>query len=127
MRVELSRFAAVFLDSTARRFEPTRLHPLSDWQRSLRIWQLVEKAALSSTAAHAVEQSLGEARQRWTNAEGTLDDSAWNDLIAAVLTNEWNARGSDLTELEKAARDGLLEHVLSWHLHVLKQKIGEKP
>jgi len=127
VRVEPSRFAAVFLDSTARRFEPTRLHPLSDWQRSLRIWQLVEKAALSSTAAHAVEQSLGEARQRWTNAEGTLDDSAWNDWIAAVLTNEWNARGSDLTELEKAARDGLLEHVLSWHLHVLKQKIGEKP
>lgn len=127
VRVDPSRFAAVFLDSTARRFEPTRLHPLSDWQRSLRIWQLVEKAALSSTAAHAVEQSLGEARERWTNAEGELDDSAWNDWIAAVLTNEWNARGSDLTELEKAARDGLLEHVLSWHLHVLKQKIGEKP
>lgn len=127
VRVDPSRFAAVFLDSTARRFEPTRQHPLSDWQRSLRIWQLVEKAALSSTAAHAVEQSLGEARERWTNVEGALDDSAWNDWIAAVLTNEWNARGSDLTELEKAARDGLLEHVLSWHLHVLKQKIGEKP
>jgi len=127
VRVDPSRFAAVFLDSTARRFEPTRQHPLSDWQRSLRIWQLVEKAALSSTAAHAVEQSLGEARERWTNVEGALDDSAWNDWIAAVLTNEWNARGSDLTELEKAACDGLLEHVLSWHLHVLKQKIGEKP
>lgn len=122
--VEPSRYASVFLDSTARRFEPVQVHPLSEWDRRRAIWEKVGKAAPSLTAARAVEQSLREARERWTDADGALDldEAAWNDWVHAVLANEWNASGSDLQDLEQAARDGLLERVLSWHLHVLKPK-----
>jgi hypothetical protein len=121
IKVESSRFATVFLDSTARRFEPIRARPLSEWQRRQRVWQLVKAAASSSTAARAVEQALCEARERWTDPNGTLDEQAWRDWIHAVLANEWNANANDLKELEETARSGLLEEVLSWHLHVLKQ------
>ena len=132
--VEPSRYAAVFLDSTARRFDPVEVHPLSEWCRRRTVWKQVLKAAPSVTAVRAVEQSLREARERWTDADGKLklDETAWRDWVRAVLVNEWNASGDDLNELERAACDGscspsgtkqsLLERVLDWHLHVLKQK-----
>src|SRR5690606_34941396 len=129
--VEPSRYASVFLDSTARRFDPVEVHPLSEWSRRRSVWKQVLKTAPSVTAARAVEQSLREARDRWTDADGTLDETAWKAWVRAVLVNEWNASGPDLNELERAACEGagspsgtpqsVLERVLDWHLHVLKQ------
>jgi hypothetical protein len=81
----------------------------------------------SPAAARAVEQSLREARERWTDADGALDETAWSAWVRTVLANEWNANERDLKDLEQAARDGLLERVLSWHLHVLKQTTGATP
>lgn len=124
--VEPSRYASVFLDSTARRFEPIAVHPLSEWDRRRAVWDQVGKAAPSLTAARAVEQSLREARERWTDENGVLDCAAWSAWVHAVLANEWNAK-EHLQDLEHAARDGLLERVLSWHLHVLKQTTGVTP
>ena len=125
--VEPSRFAALFLDSTARRFEPVQVHPLSEWDRGHTVWERVRAAVPSLTAARAVEQSLREARECWTDADGALDETAWSAWVRAVLANEWNASERDLNDLEQAARDGLLERVLSWHLHVLKQSTGVTP
>lgn len=122
-----SRFASVFLDSTARRFEPVQVHPLSQWDQRRTVWELVGKAVPSLNAARAVEQSVREARERWTDADGVLDETAWSAWVRAVLANEWNASERDLNDLEQAARDGLLERVLSWHLHVLKETIGAPP
>lgn len=122
--VEPSRFAAVFLDSTARRFGPVEVHPLSEWDRRRTVWEQVVKAAPSVTAARAVEQFLREARERWTDTDGTLDETAWKAWVRAVLVNEWNASGRELNELERAACDGVLERALDWHLRVLKQTTG---
>lgn len=122
--VEPSRFAAVFLDSTARRFGPVEVHPLSEWDRRRTVWEQVVKAAPSVTAARAVEQFLREGRERWTDTDGTLDETAWKAWVRAVLVNEWNASGRELNELERAACDGVLERALDWHLRVLKQKTG---
>ena len=125
--VEPSRYASLFLDSTARRFEPVQVHPLSEWDRRRSIWDQVRAAVPSPTAARAVEQSLREARERWSDADGALDETAWSTWVRTVLANEWNASERDLNNLEQAARDGLLERVLSWHLHVLKQTTGVTP
>lgn len=125
--VDPSRYASVFLDSTARRFEPVQVHALSEWDRRRAVWDQVRAAVPSPTAARAVEQSLREARERWTDADGALDETAWSAWVCTVLANEWNANERDLKDLEQAARDGLLERVLSWHLHVLKQTTGVTP
>src|SRR5690606_7502893 len=113
---------------------PVEVHPLSEWCRQPTVWKQVLKAATSVTAVRAVEQSLREARERWTDADGKhkLDETAWRDWVRAALVNESNASWDDLNELERAACDGscspsgtkqsLLERVLDWHLHVLKQK-----
>lgn len=127
VRVEPSRFASVFLDSTARRFEPVQVLPLSEWDRCQTLWDQVCVAAGSTTKARAVEQSLLDARESWTNANGELDKTTWSAWVRAVLVNEWNPGDFALSDLEQAARDGLLERVLSWHLHVLKSKIGATP
>lgn len=122
--IEPSRFASLFLDSTARRFEPAQVYPLSEWERHRELWNQIGKVAPSHTAAHAVESSLREAREQWTDANGTLNEAAWSVWVRAVLANEWHANERDLNDLEAAARDGLLERVLSWHLHVLQQTTG---
>lgn len=122
-----SRFVSVFLDSTARRFEPVTVHPLSEWDRRRTVWDQVRAVVPSPTAARAVEQTLREARERWTDTDGALDEAAWIDWVRAVLANEWNLYKldeSDRHNIELAAWDGLLERVLSWHLHVLKQTTG---
>ena len=124
--VEPSRYSSVFLDSTARRFEPVQVHPLSEWDHRRVVWGRV-RAVASPTAARAVERSLRDARERWTDADGVLDETAWSEWVRAVLANEWNASERDLNYLEQAARDGVLERVLSWHLHVLKQTTGATP
>jgi len=120
-----SRFTQLFLDTTARRFEPIRVRALSDWKRQQKIWQIVAKCALSQTAALTVEQSLRETLERWTDISGALNESVWHKWVHAVLVNEWNVSPTEAKELEGAACDGLLENVLNWNLHVLKQKIGE--
>lgn len=120
--VEPSRFASVFLDTTARRFEPVQVHPLSDWAKQQTIWEQVRSAATSLTAARVVEQSLRDARERWTDVDGAIDESVWSDWVRAVLANEWNLSDHELEDLEQAARDGTLERVLDWYLHVLKHK-----
>lgn len=125
--VEPSRYALVFLDSTARRFEPVQVHPLAEWDRHREVWDQVLAAVPSPTAALAVEQSLRDARERWTDADGVLDETAWSEWVRAVLANEWNASERDLNDLEQAARDGVLERVLSWQLHVLQPTTGATP
>lgn len=125
--IEPSRFASVFLDSTARRFESVSVHPLSEWGRRRTAWNQVCISVPSLSAARAVEQSLREARERWTDVDGLLDDAAWNCWVRSVLANEWGISEHELQNLELAARDGLLERVLSWHLHVLKEETGVTP
>jgi hypothetical protein len=124
--VEPSCFASIFLDSTARRFEPVQVHPLSEWDRRRTVWEQVRRREVvpSPTAARAVEQLLREARERWTDPDGVLDEAAWSAWVRAVLANEWNLSERNLQDLEQAAHDGLLERVLSWHMHVLKQTPG---
>jgi len=116
-----ARFSRVFLDTTARRFEPIRVWPLSDWNQQREIWRIVTESARSLTAARGVEQSLREAREHWTGPDGTLDAATWLTWVRAVLANEWTARGAQLETLVAAAPSGLLEHVLTWNLHVLKR------
>src|SRR5690606_28859799 len=50
VRVDSSRLAAVFLDTTARRFERIEARPLSEFQRMRDIWMLLRRVSPSSAA-----------------------------------------------------------------------------
>jgi CRISPR-associated Csx11 family protein len=121
-----SRYASLFLDTTARRFEPSPPSCLSDWRRRREIWSLATRCSPSQTSALAIEGSLRDARARWTDALGELHETAWRPWVRALLCNEWNVDETQLATLLDAASTGILEDALSWNLHVLKRKIGEQ-
>lgn len=121
-----ARCASVFLDTTARRFDPVEVRYLSDWQRERDIWRLVEAHAGSTSAARAVEASVREARERWADTQDGRNDAAWLPFVRATLANEWNARDAELDALVEAVRTRCLQHALSWNLHVLKRKLESK-
>lgn len=128
IRVMPSGIATVFLDSTARRFDTPSVRPLSDWKRMLEIWRLIQERAPSLTAVRAMAAALADARSRWSEPDGRpgrdrLSETAtrsWLDFVRALLSTEWSISGAVLDTLVEAARTGVLQESLTWHLQVLK-------
>src|SRR5690606_42013096 len=81
------------------------------------VWDRV-RAVPSPSAARAVEQSLRDARERWTDADGVLDETAWSEWVRAVLANEWNASERD----RKSTRLNSSHVKISYAVFCLKKK-----
>jgi hypothetical protein len=126
-----SRVAFLFMDDTKKRFEPAECKPLKQWKRMRELWNLIDRAVPSRTALHGAWSELAGRRDAWKAPNGTwLDsgDEAWTDLVRAIFHERLGIRGAGLDTLVQAARDGLLEWCLEWHLRVLKLQVnGGKP
>jgi CRISPR-associated Csx11 family protein len=126
IKVAPSRLAMIFMDSTARRFEPADVRYLSDWRRLRETWDLLCRTAPSITALRAAWVALANARERWQGDERASRDgaAAWRSFARSVLANELGARPPELEALVEAAFSGVLEKTLEWHLRVLKLDLG---
>ena len=121
--VSPSRMGRIFLDSSARRFEQVNVRYGADRKMSWEIWGLIKETAPGLTAARALEAIINEKKQQWTAPGSSFDMEAWLDFVRASLVNLWSAKGKTLDALVEAARTGILQETLTWHLHVLKQKM----
>ena len=122
-----SHIATVFLDSTAKRFEPLSRRQLMQWRRMRDLWRLIDRSVPSQTALRGAWSELVERRETWQGSEGTwLEDGeeAWLDLVRAVFHERLGVRSARLETLVQAARDGLLEWSLEWHMGVLKKQVS---
>jgi CRISPR-associated Csx11 family protein len=120
--VAASRLALVFMDSTARRFEPADVRYLSEWRRLRETWDLLCRTAPSVTALRGAWAALADARERWkvdTRASRN-GAAAWASLARSVLANHLEVRPPELDALVDAAVSGILERALEWHLRILK-------
>jgi len=127
IRVYPSLIATVFMDSTASRFEPLSRRQLMQWQRMRDLWRLIDRSVPSQTALRGAWSELVERREAWQGSEGTwLEDGeeAWLDLVRAVFHERLGVRSARLETLVQAARDGLLEWSLEWHMGVLKKQVS---
>ncbi|GIU72924.1 MAG: CRISPR-associated protein Csx11 [Bryobacteraceae bacterium] len=126
--VNPSRVAAVFLDATARRFEKAKSWYLSDFGRMRDTWDLLAQIAPSPTALRGAWAELEERQVAWRGADrGWVDgaDKEWIELVRAVLSTRLGVSGAALAHLTEAARDGILEWAIEWHLGWLKQKMED--
>ncbi|HLG97826.1 MAG TPA: CRISPR-associated protein Csx11 [Bryobacteraceae bacterium] len=122
--VHPSRVTAVFLDATGRRFEKAKSWYLSDFGRMRDTWDLLARTAPSLGALRGAWAELEERQIAWRNADGGWVDGAseeWIELARAVLSNRLGVSGAALEHLTEAARDGILEWAIEWHLGWLKQ------
>ncbi len=122
--VHPSRVTAVFLDATARRFEKGKGWYLSDFRRMRDTWTLLELVTPSLGALRGAWAELEERQIAWRNADGNWVDGAdkeWIEFARAVLSDRLGVSGAALEHLVEAARDGILEWAIEWHLGWLKR------
>lgn len=120
--------ATVFMDGTARRFEPPEIRPLMEWRLMRDIWKLIEDVAPSQTALRGAWSELTQRCEAWLGPNGAWlegGEEAWHGLVRAVFHERLGARSACLETLVQAARDGLLGWSLEWHWSVLKKRISE--
>jgi hypothetical protein len=126
VRVDPSRLAAVFLDTTARRFERIEARPLADFQRMRDIWMLLRRVVPSSTALRGAWAELEARKREWRAPDGDWLPGAkeeWRELARAVLAQRLAIKGAALDALVEAAANGVLEHALEWHIRWLKEGV----
>lgn len=126
--VHPSRVTAVFLDATARRFEKARSWYLSDFRRMRDTWDLLARAAPSLGALRGAWAELEERQIAWRSPAGEWlagGEEEWVALARAVLGNRLGVSGAVLEHLVEAARDGILEWAIEWHLGWLKEGLEE--
>jgi hypothetical protein len=125
--VNPSRFAAVFLDSTARRFDSIEPRPLTEFLRVREVWSLLRRVTPSVTALHDIWTALESCRRRWQTPDGAWLANAeqeWREFARALLGARLKARGEELNDLVAAAGEGTLQFALEWHLRWLKEPIA---
>jgi len=122
-----SLVTTVFLDSTARRFEPLCRRQLTEWLRMRDLWRLIGRDAPRQTALRGAWSELVERRDAWKGPDGKWLEggkTAWLDLARALFHERLGVRGAGLETLVDAAGDGLLEWSLEWHMSVLKEQVS---
>jgi hypothetical protein len=126
--VHPSPVAAVFLDATARRFEKARSWYLSDFHRMRDTWDLLARAAPSLGALRGAWAEIEERQTAWRSPDGEWlagGEEEWIELAHAVLRNRLGVSGAALEHLTEAARDGILEWAIEWHLGWLKEGLED--
>jgi hypothetical protein len=122
-----SLIATIFMDSTARRFEPLCRRNLTEWLRMRDLWRLIGRHAPSQTALRGAWSEIIERREAWQGPDGTWFEggkTAWLDFARAVFHERLGVRGACLETLVEAAGDGLLDWSLEWHMSILKKQVS---
>jgi len=132
-----SLIATVFIDGTAKRFEPLSCRYFTEWRRMRDLWRLMDCVAPSQTALRGAWSELVERREAWqgpdlpaasaVQAGGAWLEGGkevWLDLVRAVFHERLGVRGACLEMLVKVAGDGLLDWSLEWHMSVLKKQVS---
>jgi len=126
--VHPNRVTAVFLDATARRFEKARSWYLSDFRRMRDTWDLLARITPSLGALRGAWAELEERQIAWHQAGGDWlpgGKEEWTELARAILRNRLAVSGAALEHLTEAARDGILEWAIEWHLAWLKEGLED--
>ena len=122
-----SLIATLFMDGTARRFEPLCRRNLTEWLRMRDLWRLIGRHSPSQTALRGAWSEIIERREAWQGPDGTWFEggkTAWLDFARAVFHERLGVRGACLETLVAAAGDGLLDWSLEWHMSVLKKQVS---
>lgn len=129
LRVDASRIAAVFLDTTAQRFEPVAVQALGDFDRMRATWELLGRNAPSLTALRGVWSELEERSRTWRDLDGRWFPGAkdqWLALARALLQDRLGVSGTALDALIDATGTGTFEWAVEWHLTWLKEGLEDR-
>jgi hypothetical protein len=124
IRVVPATVIALWMESTAARFDPLKAHYLEDWTRMQEIWRLVDRVAPSTTALQRLWSAVAELEERWRAPDGSwaAPEDLRQDTLRALLAEHLEVQGAALEALVEAAMEGLLSWALKWHLAALRER-----
>lgn len=128
VHVAPSRFASVFMDSTALRFEPVEVHYLSEWRRLRETWEILRRNTRDITSLRRAWAYLADAQERWKSDDEQPQDrlALFTSFARTVLKDQLGIQPPVLDTLVEAAVSGTLERTLDWHLRVLKLDLEDQ-
>jgi hypothetical protein len=129
VQVTPSRFAYLFLESTARRFrfDPEKDGMLLDELPRLRkMWQDLKGSGITNTALNGLWALLERKRAAWGAESKELEKLAEAALKDAGLFQRKDSQGNPLHLVRPDdVRNGRFVRCLELHMYILKQKITE--
>jgi hypothetical protein len=130
VQVTPSRFAYLFLESTARRFrfDPEKDGMLLDELPRLRkMWQDLKESGITNTALNGLWALLERKRAAWGAESKELEKLAEDALKDAGLFQRKDPQGNPPRDLVRPddVRNGRFVRCLELHMYILKQKITE--
>ena len=118
-----ARVAALFMDSTAARFEKVDPIYAEDWKRVRDLWQLLVRVAPSQTALQRFWSEMSRLESEWLSGFERATPELWQDTVRALLVEHLEVKGTALETLLEAALKGLLQRTLEWHMTALKESL----
>lgn len=118
-----ARIGAIFMDSTAARFESLESWYADDWERMRSLWYLLQRVAPSQTALQRFWSAIQRVEREWAQGPDQVSADLGRDTARALLVEHLEAKGTALDELTEAAAKHMLQRAIKWHLTALKETL----
>jgi len=125
IKVSPARVKALFMDSTAARFDTPPPRYLEAWTYMRDIWALLQRVAPGQTALQRLRSELARLEKDWQSPQDGIEASAdlWRDTLRALLARHLDVSGAGSDAPTEAALHDILQWALDWHMSVLKESV----
>jgi len=127
VRVTPSRFAYLFLESTAQRFRfgPEKDVLLDELPRLIKMWDALKQSGITDTGLRNVQALLESKGSAWGRRSEEFEHLTRTTLKEAGLFDRKDKEGNPLPDVitPDDVISGRFAHCLELHLHILKLKL----
>jgi hypothetical protein len=124
IRVTPAKIVALWMESTAARFDAPKAYSLEDWTKMRAVWELLTGVAPSITAVQRLRNAIVEMETQWRSPNGSWSApmELRRETLRALLTEHLEVQGAALETLLACAMEDLFSWTLEWHLTALHEK-----
>jgi len=124
IRVVPAAVIALWMESTAARFDEPKPYSLEDWTKMRAVWELLTRVAPSITAVQRLRNAIVEMETRWRSPNGLWGApmELRRETLRALFAEHLEVQGAALETLVACAMEDLFSWTLEWHLTALHEK-----
>jgi CRISPR-associated Csx11 family protein len=124
IRVTPAKIIALWMESTAARFDAPKPYSLEDWTKMRAVWELLTRVAPSITAVQRLRKAIAELETQWRSPNGSWGApmELRRETLRALFAEHLEVQGAALETLVACAMEDLFSWTLEWHLTALHEK-----
>jgi CRISPR-associated Csx11 family protein len=124
IRVTPAKIVALWMESTATRFDAPKAYSLEDWTKMRAVWELLTRVAPSITAVQRLRKAIAELETQWRSPNGSWSApmELRRETLRALFAEHLEVQGAALETLVACAMEDLFSWTLEWHLSALYEK-----